>query len=418
MIRFTPDRPILEQLSGAGLEFDQKLRRALEIAASRPDLQPEDFGFPDSYLTLALYRTNTILTRIVTLNESRFNVFHDYKLAPPCEVSEVHPGRRLCSVLNRAVELATPSQTIGVGHFLRAVVSLTLDQEAEDLSWLGFPGQVSHKTFSAETLLWGLGHSAWTPLSEAPEVRSILEALDNRDPLEDLQYLVALEGERVVLRPTSVLDAYRMASGTGELTNRLAVLSHFKDQYGGILPSELLELEDLLNSRSTKESDLQRFFERHPNFLRKWEFRDVYSQVYLTREEQGPLIPDFILVDPDVQAAMLLDLKLPHKRVVTRRKNRIRFSSAVEEARAQILEYRDWFEDAYNRRKLRERFGLEIYRPRIGVVIGRRADFQSEFERQLLSSRTDDLEVYTYDDILAYAERRLLLVRRAIRNTD
>lgn len=138
----------------------------------------------------------------------------------------------------------------------------------------------------------------------------------------------------------------------------------------------------------------------------------------LAREEQGSLIPDFILVDPDVQVAMLLDLKLPHKRVVTRRKNRIRFSSAVEKARAQLLEYRDWFEDAYSRRKLRERFGLEIYRSRTGVVIGRRADFRSEFERQLLSSRTDDLEVYTYDDILAYAEKRLLLVRRAIRNTD
>jgi hypothetical protein len=415
MLALTPEQPLLRQLSNAGIEFDQKLQYALSIAASNPNLEPEDVGFPDSYLTLALYRINTILTRIITLDESRLNIFHDYKKAPGCSVDQVRPGYRLCNVLDRAAELAAPSQTIGVGHYLRAIVSLTLDTEAEDLSWLGFNGQVSHKTFSAETLLWALDHTAWTPINDAPELRSILEILDAREPVEDVQYLLTFADNRVVFRPTSVLDSYPMQTDHGHNVQRLAVLSHFQDQYVGILPSELLELEDLINNLRTREADLQRFFEDHPYFLRKWEFRDVYPQVYLTREDQGPLIPDFMLIDAALQQAILLDLKLPHKRIVVGKKDRMKFSSAVEDAKAQLLQYRDWFDDKHNRQKLKERFGIEIYKPRIAVLIGRRSEFKSEFERQLLVSRNADFEVCTYDDIVTFAERRLLLVKNAPR---
>jgi len=56
-------------------------------------------------------------------------------------------------------------------------------------------------------------------------------------------------------------------------------------------------------------------------------------------------------------------MKLPTAKVAIGKKNRERFSALVEEARAQLLEYRDWFEDAGHRRKIRDRFGMEIYRP-------------------------------------------------------
>ena len=65
MVWFEQGEPLLAQLKKHGLEFDQKLMRALEISASQPDIEPEDRGFPDSYLTLALYRLNTTLTRLV-----------------------------------------------------------------------------------------------------------------------------------------------------------------------------------------------------------------------------------------------------------------------------------------------------------------------------------------------------------------
>ena len=389
------------------------LSRALEVSASNPDLAPEDVGYPDSYLTLALYRLNSILTRLVQLDESRLNLFHNYNFASSCPVEEIIPGEKLCRVLDKAVELAGNKKTIGIGDYLKAVVSLSLDYEPEPA--YGFENQVLHHTFSIETLMWGLGYTAWTPVSDAPEVSNILTALDGRDPVEDFQYFMALEDNRIVFRPTSILDQYNVQIENGATRSELALLTHFQDQYAGIRPSTLLELEELVNDQKTREDELQKFFEAHPQFFRMWDYRDVYPHVFLTREEQGPLIPDFVLVDPELQKALLLELKLPNSRIVTRKPNRIRFSSAVDEARAQLLEYRDWFDDSGNRAKLKDRFGFEIYQPRMGVLIGSSYDFRTAVERQKLSARYSDIEVVTYDDILTHAQRRLLLVQGAVR---
>jgi hypothetical protein len=411
-INFNPREPLLKQLAKHGVEFDQKLQRALQVSASKPDLMPEDTGFPDSYITLALYRLNSLLTRLVILDESRYNLFHDYKHAPSCPPEDVIPGERLCRVLNKAVTFIDKSKrTIGAGHFLKAIVSLTLDESPMPAD--GFKGMVLHNTFSAETLLWGLGYTAWTPMSDAPEAQSILEAVDAREPVEDVQYLMTFEESRIVFRPTSVLDTYQVQSRSGKPKPQLALLTHFQDQYASVRPSEMLELEDLINSKRTEEEELQRFFENHPRFFRMWDYRDVYPHVYLTREDEGPLIPDFILVDPELQRATVVDLKLPKVRVAVNKHNRNRFASAIDDARAQLLEYRDWFEDRDNRAKLKERLGMEIYRPRLGVIIGTSQDFRSVVERQKIASRYPDIEVVTYDDIVKHAQRRLLLVKKA-----
>jgi hypothetical protein len=205
----------------------------------------------------------------------------------------VVPSFRLSRVLTKAAELAAPGRTLGVGHYLRAVVSLSLDEEPMPV-W-DYPPQVSHNTFSAETLLWGLGHTAWTPVSDAPEVADIMKALDGREPVEDVQYLMTVENGRLVLRPTSILGEYAIGGTHGGRASGLGLLTHFEDQYAGVGPSELLELEELINNPLVREAELQRFFEDHPHFSRMWDYRDVFPHVFLTREEEGPLVPDFVL---------------------------------------------------------------------------------------------------------------------------
>lgn len=413
MFSFTPRRPLLRQLEDKGVEFDQKLTRALEVSASRPDLTPEDRGFPDSYLTLALYRLNSVLTQIVDLDESRYNLFHEYKLAPPCEPDEVKPGQRLCRVLEKAAELAGTEKTIGSGHFLKAVVSLTLDEDPQPAD--GFPGLVIHNTFSAETILWGLGLTAWTSVDDSPELKDILAMLDNRSPVDDPNYLLTLEDKRLVFRSTSELGTYSVIRNSTAAPKQSALLTHLREQCGTVAPAELLELEDLINSSRTKESDLQRFFEKYSHFLRLWDFRQVHPQVYLTREDDGPLIPDFVLVDPTVNRATIVDLKLPTSKPIVARRNRERFSSMIEEARAQLLEYSEWFDDRRNRQSVKDRFGLEIYRPRLAMIIGRTIGEQSEFQQQKVRSRISDVDVVTYDEVIERARRRLALIRSASR---
>jgi len=413
MINIEQGIPLLKQIRDNNLEFDQMLYRALEISASRPDIEPEDKGFPDSYITLALYRLNTILTRIINLENKKYNLFHEYKLAPPCLPEEVIPGFRFAKVLTKAIQLAQPEKTIGVGHFLRAIVNLSIDESPIDIGL--YPGSVIQNTFSVETLLWGLGYTAWTPVSDAPEVVNILNSLAGREQTEDIQYIMTLEEGRIIFRPTSILDHFFIRDKKDNLTSGLGIITHFKDNFAAITTSEILELEDLVNNRSVRESDLQRFFENHSHFFRMWDFRDIYPHVYLTREEEGTFIPDFILVNKELQKAMVLDLKLPKAKIVSHKSNRIRFSSAVEEARAQLLEYKDWFEDKHNRQKLKERLGMEIFRPRLGVVIGSNQDFRDELEKQKLVSRYSDLEVLTYDDVVNQSKSRLLLIQSATR---
>lgn len=411
MIQFKQRRPLLAQLKSHGLEFDQKLMRALEVSASQPNIEPEDRGFPDSYLTLALYRLNTSLTRLVELDESRLNVFHEYKSAPKCDPKDVVPGERLCLVLTEAARLAQPGKTIGVGHFFRAIAGVTRDRGEEPA--YGFKNQVLHSTFSIETLMWGLGYSAWTPLADAPKVTDVLSALEGKEPIEDFQYLMTVEQKRLVFRPTSILNPCSLRGKAGSVRQALAVLTHFREQYAGVTPSEIMELEDLINNPRVKEKDIQAFFETHPQFFRRWDHRDVLPHVFLTREEADPLVPDFLLVDPEAQRATIVDLKLPRAKLVRRQKNRDRFSAAITEAQAQLLEYRDWFEEPGNRERLKERIGMEIFRPHLGVVIGSSSEFRDAFDRQKLMDRMPDVEIVTYDDIVASAQRRLALIRSA-----
>lgn len=412
MARIKSDAPLLRQLADANISLDDRMRQALEVAASRPDVAPEDVGLPDSYLTLALYRLNSLLTRSVKLEQVRYNLFHEYKLAPPCPAEQVVPGRRLCDVLNGAVRLAAPSTVIGVGHFLRSIVKLTLDTSA----WEYLPGTTIHNTFSAETLLLGLGYTPWTSVSDAPELKGLLAELESQDPIDDYQYLLTCEAGRIVLRPTSILTSCRLDTISNGGADQLAVLTALRKNHGLVTPDELGEFEDLLNNPRALESDIQRFLERHSQFLRLWEHSEAHPHLYLTREDDGPLIPDFVLIDKRLARATVVDLKLPKERVVVHKKNRDRYSAHVQEARAQLLEYRDWFSDSANRQKVKEQLGMDIYSPRLGMLIGRSNDFRSALDRQRLQSREPDVDIFTYDDLHQCAQKRLALITNATRN--
>ena len=406
MTRFDRETPLLAQLERRGLQFDQQMRRALEVSATRDFDEPEDVGFSDAFLTMALYRLNTPLTRLLDLDESALNIYHDYRFSTRCPADEVVPGWHLLAVLNEAAAAAA-NGVIGVGHYLGAVAELGLAERGE-------PGttQWTHDIFSVEALLAGTGRSLISKIDDAPEVVEALTSLQGENRVQDHEYLLTEERGRVVFRPRSFLGSFQILSQR-EGGSQLAYLNHPGDPYTPFTPPALLELEDLINSKSAKEKDLQAFFERNPHLLRLWEYRDVHPHVVLTHEDEGDLIPDFMLVDPELQKAMVLDLKLPHKRVVVGSKNRRHLAAPVQEAIAQVRRYGQWFEERGNRAKLKKRFGLEVYRPRLAVVIGRTCDFETAFERQALTDQSTGVKIVTYDDVATLARRRLTMVREA-----
>ena len=169
---------------------------------------------------------------------------------------------------------------------------------------------------------------------------------------------------------------------------------------------EATRLEELINNPSVREHDLQEFFEENPHLLAGTSYDRVVPHPVLARDEKGPLIPDFML-EPADGFADVLDLKLPGVQLVTGRSNRLHQTAHVTDAIAQVREYRAYFDDPAHRQAVRDRYGIQAYRPTVAVVIGR--DPGPGRDRLELRRIWDDLpahaRIMTYDQLLRQVRR-------------
>ncbi|MFD8251435.1 Shedu anti-phage system protein SduA domain-containing protein [Streptomyces werraensis] len=171
------------------------------------------------------------------------------------------------------------------------------------------------------------------------------------------------------------------------------------------------ELEDLINSPKTAERDLQRFFERNPRFLCGDTYEEARPHIVLQRDGDGPLIPDFALKPCNSNALCdLLELKLPKAKLIRVNKNRVRLTSAIMEACAQLREYQSYFEDCEKRAAVENMYGLRFFRPRMMVLIGKRSDYDATALRNA-ESDVPNLSIVTYDDIVERARSRMRRAR-------
>ena len=375
-------------------EPDQRMLTAFKMC-------PTDRSVHDIHVLRALFRLNPTFVR----HPYAGVLFEELKSQyDPGEFSHQLTGRSLAGAvvpsLNETLLLASRTRVLSTNSFLAAWAEQCLDN-----------GGSKYKRSYLIKDLMGDADTSEGGIYDVPELEHFLLALSVSPPFaDDVEYIVTLEGQRIVFRPVSVLDDYVQRADSGLLVPQRALLTHHNRQFGSFTQDQVNELDEIINNDSAKETDYQKFFDRYPHFLRRWDHREIHSQVYLSREDSGPLVPDFILTDTELQKAVVVDLKLPTARIVRRQRNRDRFSAAIIEARAQLLEYRDWFEDSRNRAKLKESLGMQIYRPRLAVIIGRSSEFTDELDRQKLSSRETDIEIVTYDDIARYATRRLVMI--------
>ena len=309
-------------------------------------------------------------------------------------------------LLEEALKFRRERNTLGVGDYLQAVASVGLRTG----------DSYKERPFSIDLLAHILGASQNEPLSTVPGLRDLLGYLQRRgDAADDFQYIVALEGDKLVFRVSSVIDDYVQENDSGLWVPQRALLTHLGD-IGLFTRDQVEELDELMNSPNVKEREFQTFFERYPHFLRKWDHREVHPHVCLTRGESGPLIPDFILTNKSAQDAAILDIKRTlggRKKLIRRQDNRVRFTDAIQESCAQLRTYRRWFEVPDNRQMLGSKVGMEIYNPRLIVIIGRASEFTDEIERATLRADNPDIEIVTYDDIHRHARDRMVVVRGA-----
>lgn len=405
---FLTGTPLLKVLHSLGLEADQKFYTALSLAGGLAGGEPIN----DGHLFTALYRQNTIATRQLELQieNSDLNYLNKTDLTAnytvdPETVTFRYTAANEEKLLHDAIKLALPGKTFGCRHFLNALLTSCIEY---DNDWFFRPHtsniiarhfRVSHRIPIGESLL-----------------REMLNAVKENDcKEEDFQYIIGFANNTIYFRVTSILGDYIQLGHNDKLVPQRALLTHFTDCFGAYTTDEISELEQLINTSSATEQQFQEFFDTHPHFFRKWDYREVYSQVVLKGEDEL-LIPDFILTDRDLQKAAVLDLKLPRPRLIRRQKNRNRFAAAVTEARAQLHTYRDWFRSKSNRRQLCKTVGMEVYEPHLIVVIGRSSEFMDEFDRQRLAASTPEIEIVTYDDILKFANRRRMIINPGANN--
>lgn len=166
------------------------------------------------------------------------------------------------------------------------------------------------------------------------------------------------------------------------------------------------EFEYLLNDPKASEQTYQDFFERNPRLILNDDYKEAHPHVTLMREE-GLLIPDFLL-EPLDQSKLcdILDIKLPTAKLFVLKKNRLRYSSAVMEACAQLREYNSFFDDKNNRERVFQEYGLSAYKPKMIVIIGRRGDIDPIANRKIQSD-LPQIVLRTYDDVLKMAQAKL-----------
>jgi hypothetical protein len=194
---------------------------------------------------------------------------------------------------------------------------------------------------------------------------------------------------------------------TGGIYRYPATLGLLEQSLSRPMPA-LLEFESIVNNSQTSEAQIQRFLETHPEFLLGDEYIQARPGVLLTPTEEFGLKPDFFLMRRDAPLWDIAELKLPIEKLTTGRAARHGLAAAVHKGMDQLRRYREYFLDNSLAHEFREKHGMEIYFPRMTLIIGRDATFGTYHERQRLTPL--EARILTYDDLLRLAKHRSLVL--------
>jgi anti-anti-sigma factor len=253
-------------------------------------------------------------------------------------------------------------------------------------------------------------YSAYTFLEITPDDLTPLLKAISLPQTDALSLLMTLTQGRIQILPSQKEGIYRLSFGdssTGEMI--IAAPYIIAAATRSYMRDEIEEFEEIINSPVSSEHDIQKFLEGHPKFLLGQEYQELYPQLVLEREgEEGPLIPDFLVKPFNRELCDIVDLKLPKASLIVGGRNRKRFSSGIAEAAAQLRTYRDYFDDPQRRQAVKSRYGITAFRPRLAVVVGRKAELDEVMYKQIQDGLSN-IEILTYDDLIERAKKFLLL---------
>lgn len=397
--------PLLEIFRENGVDLTDKARQALILAAEDAKTQEYRSLYDDSIL-VGLIRSQGSITHLLSSMGIDLETFIQEIHGPVPDLNDdyrkdyrnkrLQKDRRRKKKKPFGLAGAPDAQTRETGELPERLSHLsgTVDSEALFTAVLSMPA------------VWF--HVQKTGLS-ANKLRRHVEYLQRIEPdIETQKYSLSFDGKKYFLEAFDFLDLYSIPRNEERPENDLIICRiNILTPRQLVLEERIEEFESLINRSRISEYDIQRFLEKNPAFLLGIEHKSLQGQLTLTREGMSDLRPDFFMERVDGPLCDIAELKLPNARVVVGRPNRRTFSSGIISAVGQLKEYYRYFDDPRNRERFYRENGLQAYKPKLFVVIGRSCEFLNPFERVDLQGQLSTVNIITYDDLILRAKQRL-----------
>jgi len=163
------------------------------------------------------------------------------------------------------------------------------------------------------------------------------------------------------------------------------------------------DLEFHLSQNEYDEPLYQKYFESHPIVFELMGYKNIFPHIELITENKEIYIPDFIL-EHENGLFEVCDIKLPNEKIIKYQKNRDEFYAKIgTDFAGQLRNYSNYFNDSRNRKKIIDKYGLNINAaPQKILIVGRNKNIDRFLLHEILSSRGHEFSLITYDDILEH----------------
>lgn len=199
-----------------------------------------------------------------------------------------------------------------------------------------------------------------------------------------------------------------LPDGTGELPDGTMFVGNQQIQFRRNKWTILLrQLEELINNPKVKEIEFQRFFEENPAFLSGDDYDSPIPQATIVASDDTIWNADFVLIPKDqIRFARILELKLPQEKIsLIARSKHENFSSKLYRAINQLKDYHQAFTSEKTRIKFQQFYNVEIFRPDLQLLFGRRNSISNTRQFQEFQRRMN-VEIKDWDSFLEESKRR------------
>jgi acyl carrier protein len=169
----------------------------------------------------------------------------------------------------------------------------------------------------------------------------------------------------------------------------------------------LKELEEMINSPSVAEQDLQIFFEKYPELLKCDEYDVIIPQARIITEEEVTWRADFVLHPFDQNSfCKVLELKLPQASTARQPSHgHLRVYNELLLAINQLKDYGEAFHSTDTRQRFKEAYKINVFKPDLQLIAGRKWDML-HMRNMLEVQRRNGVRVDNWDTCLEKLRRQ------------